>query len=354
MLQPASRWLVSFFCSGLLGCGLYAAARWQANAAYSAPASIPSAETFRARGVVEPERPNTSIGSAVAGIVAEVFVTAEQLGQPLAAGTPLFRLDDGNLRRRLQVEETQLTTAEKHLAKLEAPPRPEDLAPLEARIRTTEANLRLLDDGFQRAQRLHARKALSEEEYSQRRLAREIGVEQLAQARAELAQLQAGASAHDQELARAQVEQLHAQLEQSRAELEKLLVRSPVEGTLAQLNVRVGEYVGAPPNQPLVVLSHGDKLRVRVEIDERDLPRFDPHRPVRALFAGQPQPSLQLRFLRTELELAGKRLTAEDSTDGWALEAVYALDAARVRAYSGQRLDVLLTSAPVASSLPGE
>ena len=177
-------------------------------------------------------------------------------------------------------------------------PRQEDLAPLEARVRTAQANLSLLDDGFQRAQRLHARKALSEEEYSQRRLAREIAGEHLAQTRAELEQVKAGASDHDKELAGAQVEQFRAQVEQTRSELERLMVRAPVDGTLAQLNVRVGECVGTPANQPLVVLSHPGKLQVRVEIDERDLPRFNPRLRVRAVFTGQPQTSLNLRFVR--------------------------------------------------------
>ena len=350
MLRFAGRVFLSLTGSGLLGGGLYLAARLQANPVYSAPAlpaaAVSQSDTFVARGVVEPERENTTVGSAVAGTVAELFVTHTDLGQPLKAGTPLFRVDDQALQQRLQVEESQLTTAEAQLARLEAVPRTEDLAPLEARVRTAQANVAVLDDGFQRAQQLHAKKALAEEEFNQRKAARDIGHQQLAQCRAELELLKAGASEHDRNLARAQVKLIRAQAEQTRGELQRTLVRAPVDGTLLQLNIRVGEYVGTPPNQPLVVLGHPGRLQLRVEIDERDLPRFDARQAARASLPGRSDGAYPVRFVRTEAGLTGKRLLASDADDCQALQAVYALDAGDAPLYPGQRLEVVLTARP--------
>jgi multidrug resistance efflux pump len=257
MLRISGQLLLSLFASALSLLGWYGYASVQPTSpgsipAAAAPAPQPAepAPAPRARAV---ESETIKVGSPLAGAVQEVLVSAK-LGQPLKAGTPLFRVEDRTLQARLKVDEANLAAAEAHLAKVEAPPRPEDLAPYETRIHTAQANLALLEDQFQRAQRLHGRQASSDEEYLQRRLARDIGREQLAQARADLEMLKAGSRDHDKALARAQAAQARAQLEQTRTELERALVRAPVDGVLLQVNVHAGDYVGAVPTQPLVVL----------------------------------------------------------------------------------------------------
>ena len=44
----------------------------------------------------------------------------------------------------------------------------------------------------------------------------------------------------------------------------------------------------------------------------------------------------------------------DDTSDGWALQAVYALEQDRLPVYAGQRLDVVLSPSPVASPRDGE
>src|SRR5205807_7410112 len=103
MFQLAGRCFLFLLGSGLIGCGLYFAARFQSHAAYSASVNSSSTiDTFHARGVVEPERDNTTVGSAVAGVVAEVLISPDQLGQSIAVGAPLFRVDDQTERARLK------------------------------------------------------------------------------------------------------------------------------------------------------------------------------------------------------------------------------------------------------------
>jgi HlyD family secretion protein len=48
------------------------------------------------------------------------------------------------------------------------------------------------------------------------------------------------------------------------------LIRAPIAGTVLQLGVRVGELASPSAPQPLVVLGDLSKLRVRVELDQRD------------------------------------------------------------------------------------
>ena len=60
------------------------------------------------------------------------------------------------------------------------------------------------------------------------------------------------------------------------------MIRALVDGEVLQVNVRPGEFVGAPPSQALIVLGNVTQLHVRVDIDEYDIPRFVPDAPARA------------------------------------------------------------------------
>src|SRR5215467_5980502 len=54
------------------------------------------------------------------------------------------------------------------------------------------------------------------------------------------------------------------------ATLEKLMIRAPIDGTVLQINGRLGELASPSSTQPLLVLGNVSKLRVRAEVDERD------------------------------------------------------------------------------------
>ena len=54
------------------------------------------------------------------------------------------------------------------------------------------------------------------------------------------------------------------------ATLEKLMIRAPIDGTVLQINGRVGELASPSSTQPLLVLGNVSRLRVRAEVDERD------------------------------------------------------------------------------------
>src|SRR5262249_16760849 len=155
-----------------------------------------------------------------------------------------FRVDDRQLKAQLKVQEANLAAALAQLAKLESQPRPEEVPPSEAAVRTAQANLEMQLDLAGRSRRLFDTHAVGEEEYRQKMLAAEAAQHQLEQARTQLALLKAGAWKPDKGIAQAAVEQAKALIEQTKTEIERSLVRSPVDGEVLQVNVRPGEYVG--------------------------------------------------------------------------------------------------------------
>jgi multidrug resistance efflux pump len=306
------------------------------------PARSPFARTVAASGLVEAQTENISVGTHLPGVVAEVHV---KVGQQVKKGDPLFRLDDRHLQAERAYRQASLRAAKAQLARLEQMPREEELPPSKAKVREARANLHDQQDQAERARKLIRSRAVAEEELVRREQAAKMAAEQLARAEAEYALLKAGAWAPDKEVARAAVTQAEAQLGQTETELERLTVRAYVEGEVLQVNVRPGEYVGAPPGQALVVLGSVKRLHVRVDVDEHDIPRFRPGAPARAAVRGDPRLQHDLKFVRVEPYVVPKKSLTGDNTervDTRVLQVIYAVAQGRGRLYVGQQVDVFI------------
>ena len=172
--------------------------------------------------------------------------------------------------------------------------------------------------------------------------------------------LKAGAWDKDKAIARAAVEQARAQVDMIQTDLDRALVRAPVEGDVLQVNVRPGEYVGAPPSQALVVLGNLRKLHVRVDIDEHDIHRFRTGAPARAALRGNPRVQFPLTFVRVEPYVIPKKSLTGDNTervDTRVLQVIYCVDRAPASAtspelYVGMQVDVFLNTASEPSATP--
>jgi HlyD family secretion protein len=310
------------------------------------PAQTPFGDTVAGSGIVEAQTENIAIGSHLPGVVVEVFV---KVGKKVKAGDPLFRLDDRALKAELAVRRANLAAAEAQLARQEMMPRAEELPASEAKVREAEANLADQEDQLRRARSANNRMAgaVTSEELSRRQQAHHMAREQLARARADDNLLKAGAWSADKEVTRATVAQAKAQLEQTQTDLDRLCVPASVDGEILQVNVRPGEYVGAPPGQALIVLGNINQLHVRVDVDEHDIPRFVKGASARATLRGNPQEAFALTFVRVEPYVVPKKSLTGDNTervDTRVLQVIYALEAKDRPVYVGQQVDVFIDS----------
>src|SRR5262245_32023900 len=80
------------------------------------PPRSPYQNSIAASGVVEARTENIAIGSALSGLVLEVYVPSARVGTHVKAGQPLFRVDDRHLKAQLQVAEMQLAMEQSRLA----------------------------------------------------------------------------------------------------------------------------------------------------------------------------------------------------------------------------------------------
>jgi hypothetical protein len=122
-------------------------------------------------------------------------------------------------------------------------------------------------------------------------------------------------------------------------------VRAPVDGCIIQVNVRPGEFASATAGQALMVLQAPSGLHVRVNIDERDIPRFSPGTPAKGFTRGDAADTIQLRFVRDEPYVIPKTSLTGETTelvDTRVLQAIYDVADVKPKLYVGQQLEVFI------------
>jgi HlyD family secretion protein len=296
------------------------------------PPSSPFGEIVAGAGMVEPSTEasgtgNIAVGSQLAGAVLKVWV---HIGQTVKAGDLLFELDSRQTQADLKLRQAALMATQEQLRRLNLQPRQEEVPVNEAQVEVAQANLKELQDQFERARKLVASNAIAQEDFINSQQAFQSARAQHAVAKANLALLKAGAWEPDKAIAAASVEQARAQVDQARTTLELLHVRAPVDGTILQINVRPGEYVSTMGSQSLILMGNLQPLHVRVNVDEEDIPRLKLSAPARAKIRGDVrQEEVPLTFVRMEPYVMPKASLTGANTervDTRVVQVIYAID----------------------------
>ena len=101
---------------------------------------------------------------------------------------------------------------------------------------------------------------------------------QVAQAQAQLQRLLGNDLTRD--LAAAQVKQAEINLESARQRLTDAVLTSPIDGTVSELNVKVGEQIGAGGLKPAAVVADLSSFHIDVGIDENSIGALTTEQPV--------------------------------------------------------------------------
>ena len=175
----------------------------------------PRAGLISGNAIVEPRHPATKVASAVSGRIAAILVRE---GETVKRGAVLVQLEDAPDRAALQAAAADFAAA--------------------------QARAEMSADAFHRTEQAAKGGAATADDLDK------------ARRQAESDQRTAEASA--------------ARRDQAKANLEQLTVRAPLDGQILQVKFRVGEYV-TPGADPLVTMGDMSALRVRIDVDERDI-----------------------------------------------------------------------------------
>ncbi|MDG3008215.1 HlyD family secretion protein [Paludisphaera mucosa] len=294
-------------------------------------------------GLVEARKENIPIGASIPGVVVEVFV---KKGDRVKRGDPLFLVDDREIRGQMGVKEAQLESARAQLHKLEAAPRPEDLPPLEAAVEEARARLDDAEIALGRTQKLSNRNAVTPSDLDKDRFAYQAAKAALARSQAELDRTKKGAWREDLDIAEAAVKLAQSELQSCRLILDRHTVRAPIGGDVLQLNIRPGQFAATNWNEPMIVLGDVDRLHVRVDVDENDVPLFDEGSAATAYLKGRSHGRYALKLEYVEPYMIPKQSltgSASERVDTRVLRVVYSLpDGCRGSVHVGQQMDVYI------------
>jgi len=315
---------------------------------YAEPARAPFPAFVAGAGLIEASSRNIGVGAPVGGIVEKVHV---KVGDIVKAGEPLFSIDSRELRAELAVRQAQVRTAREQLERLRQLPRPEEVAPLVARLHEAEQGLADARAQYEMINSAALGEAAGREEIVRRRIAVASAEARVEQARAQLTLTQAGAWKPDLAIAQAQVESAEAQAASAQIEIDRRTVTAPVTGQILQAEVLPGEFATAGvTSRSLMQIGSTDVLHVRVDIDEHDAWRVRADAKGYAAVRGNASISTPLRFVRFEPLVIPKRSLTGDSTervDTRVLQVIYAFDRGALPVFVGQQMDVFIEATPI-------
>ena len=249
-----------------------------------------------AAGLVEAAAKNTLVCTPNSGTVRVVHA---KVWDKVKAGDPLITLDDRELKAQLDV---QL-----------------------AAVQAAEAEAERADDQAKRWTGIKDSGAVSASDLIVYQMAAKAAQSKLA-------------------LAKAQADQL-------RVMLDRMVVRFPIDATVLQVNVRVGEYAAAGIKAP-VILGDISHLQIRCDVDEQLAPRMRDGLPAKGYLKGESSRvgaegrAIPLRFVRIEpfvipkVSLTGASVERVDTR---VLQVIYQFDRPADRTiFVGQQMDIYI------------
>lgn len=231
---------------------------------------LPPGTWIGGNGIVEPRDRETKLASAVPGRIARLAV---EEGATVHAGDVLVELEHEVEAASLAAAEAELRAAQADMNRFARGNRVEDVESAEADSASARARADQSADRLRRLESVVEAGGVSAEELERARRDAQSTEEQARSFEARTRAVRGGSRAEEISAARARASAAAARRDAARAELERRTIRSPIDATVLEIKYRVGEYVQPGQGDPLVVLGDLGEIRVRMDLDERDVGR---------------------------------------------------------------------------------
>jgi len=290
---------------------------------------LPPTGAVGGAGIVEPADREARLAGASPGVIQKILVKE---GDHVAGGAVLLELESALEAAALKTAEADLANAQATLARNVNGQRVEDRDAAFAEAASAKARADLSDVALARAEQLFKGGASTQEELDRARLnaAADKQTARAAEARAQAAR--AGSRAEDVSAARAAMISADARVAQARATLDRRQIRAPYDGEVLQVKARAGEYYTPGASEAPVVLGDTRRLRVRMDVDERDIGKVKLGQAAFAVADAYPGARFPGKVAEIGRRMGRKNVRTDDPTeriDTKILEVVIDLDEAK-------------------------
>ena len=224
-----------------------------------------------APGRVEPVSEEMRLGFDIAGKIRDVTV---EEGDTVRQGQVLARLAADELAARVEAAEQALAAREAALAKVLAGARDMERKEARAAVEEARAVLEVAKVEHVRRRQLLSKEVLSVEEADRANREYKVATERLDAARQRFRLVDDPAREEDIKRAMAEAAEARARVAEAQALAEKAAIRSPIDGVVLRKHRRAGEMVSVSFDTPVVTVGDIGRLRVRTDVDERDIARI--------------------------------------------------------------------------------
>lgn len=208
------------------------------------------------------------VGSEVSGLITAIYV---DFNADVEQGQLIARLDDRSFQARVRQAEADILMSEANVAQQAA------------NVTKAQAELSRLERAYQRQLQLMQQNLTNQTEVDNALANYEVAKAQILVSQAQL------------QSSKAQLTQRQAQLEQHQLDLDRTQIRSPVNGTVIDRQVDVGQTVAASLSAPTLFTIAQDlsQMQIEADVDEADIGKIEAGQQVRFQVDAHPDRQFQ-------------------------------------------------------------
>ncbi len=296
-------------------------------------------------GRVEPISEEIEVSAELPGRIVEVLVDE---GDAVVAGQLLAQLESRDFDARVAAARARLAAAEADRLRLVNGARVEERREATAVAAQAEASLEHARLEVERHRRLFEEGVVARETWERAERDWQVATARRLETAERAATVDAEARADELARADANVALARASLAEALALHAKTDVRSPIDGIVLRRHRQPGESVSLERPLPIVTVADTRVLRVRVEVDEKDVATLDVGQPASVTAAAYGDRRFTGRVIRIGQMLGRKQIRTDDPTervDTKVLEVLVELDAGQTLPV-GLRVDAFIERLP--------
>lgn len=221
------------------------------------------------------------VSSKIVGKVVWVGIEADD---HVKKGQVLVRLDDSEFLAQVEQAKANLAAAQAKLKEMEVGSRPQEIAASKATMMQAQANFNNAAINLKREQALFKEQIASQQNMTDAESQYQVNLAQLNNAKQNYALVKIGPRMEDINAQRASVAQNKAAVDYAQTMLDACLIRSPIDGTVLERDVEIGEMVSnenfggtTGVKSSVATLANLKDLLVELDINENDFPKIIPH-----------------------------------------------------------------------------
>lgn len=263
-------------------------------------------------GRIEGITDTINVNAGTDGVLASLRVRE---GQKVAAGDVVAIIGCNDLAAELAAARAAVESTRHARTRLLRGARKEERQRAAAERTAAEAVLKQTQLHHQRMAQLFERGAISKDAMEE--VQRNFEVAESTLAAAMISEELTNAPPLPEELAKADAEVRAAEerVKTAAAKLEKCSVKAPISGTVVRCYLKAGESVSTTFPQPIISLADTSRLRVRAEVDERDVGRIYLNQRAIVLADAFPEQRFMARVSRLSVLMGRKKVHTGDPAE---------------------------------------